>query len=497
MSRASFLEATIANIASFPSVDVRDNSDLSLELIRATSGESIGSDGESEASKASRWLSEISNNMDPAFIDDLATSFAKAIDRTNDNLKQVGGYVEDLVKQIADRRQKLIAADPFLVANLGKDLGTIVYEDYPFWKLDACGPKLPLINYVVETCEITNFDPTSALSRDIVIDKFQLKELKLGVNADIKVDPTVLADFISKVNTANKDLLASDIEITVKALMSYTALKSITNNVDANARDTNYDTACLNLLNTIGTYRGVCRRLDKSLNDFSLTAAQLAQFSKNLAYLEAVTDLAGFVVYWHRANTFGGTYLMRCGMVNPDVRAQAVKVGITDTDAAKYLAIKRNGRIISANGILLQAIIDNKVEVDSTSSAMDAQRLLRLNSALTIVNRESFQQIVSAWFKTGPIASRTLHIPNVDAYVAHKSNYMTDKAMPLEDVLYNVIINELYKGEFEGVLYERAGLAYVKMIASNPNADASVITAVNVGVYTELIAEFMYKKFMK
>lgn len=498
-----------------PVATFKTNNILFEEVARIVGSADCASATETDAQRMERWLIDIASTVNGGapteeqslkdvqimneIMEQISDKFAEKISTATGTLRSIKNDVSALTKAIAERKNQIIAVDPFLSSHVNIPEPTIEFDAFPFAELDVAGGQSALFAYVTDTTGQTT--PTALQSRssfELAFEKFAT--IKLGDNAvlnSIELSQEQKESIIDAVNAANKDILADPIRNTLTAIINPSTLQRVKSRMLLNAKQLETTEACLEMIALISTYRIIGKKLAAEMIKQDVVSEKITAFEQNLQFTDDMTDLAAFFVQWHRINTFKDTVMFRNKTVNPDKLEEMKKANVSMLELARHQRYHFGDQAMPTTGISLTALLNNKDRVRSEVEKTNSQIEIRVKAGTIRAEQDAFFKVMFEYFTSAGNATRVTMTDELSKMVRHKSTIMAEKGAACEDVLYDVIIRMLYHNDFVSILHKHLGVEYMKAVAMNKSLNANDIAMTNAGVYAAMVTDFMCTMFME
>lgn len=480
----------LAKNNSIPSMEFTAGTSLYADMLKAISVETEFDNSLSDDEIIEKVLNLLKDNyptIEPtmeSISDTFATKLKDGCSKLKDIQTDVAVLSEDINKSIEQR----ISLDPKLSKLLSDKDAKHEFDVYSFDMLNYVGSKDELIRSIhdaviaKDATEINddykfNISVSKYLNKtllNIVPKNIELSEeiKQKVVNEVVELDSALPKENVIKLlNLITSDIQLSRVLVEAKKYLS----------MDSNVNESFF--ALSSYVNIIGP---ILLKLEEILlkNDVSIELIK-----DNVLILNSIMEISAYYVIYHRYNTFKDTVLFVNGVLNPDMVQRTKDAGISNNDIAKYNKYLLKDFGPGKCGIVLQKLIENKEKVDKMFADAEKEDNIYIASAKSMIIRAAFASVLSNYFKDKI---------NVDTY-----NNMYDRAdrisrfnMTMEDCLYLAIIQTLYSGTVVELLHRRLGDAYKTLLSENKDVTEVIVNETNIGVYSELISEFLVKHFV-
>jgi hypothetical protein len=474
-----------------PSVEFIAGTSLYANMLKAISVESEFDNSLSDDEIIEKVLNLLKDNyvaIEPT-IESISDAFANKLKDGCSKLKEIQNDITTLSEDINKSIEQRISLDPKLSKLLSDKDIKHEFDTYSFNMLNYVGSKDELIrsihNVVIakDANEINddykfNISISKYLNKillDIVPKNIELtEETKQKVITEVvQLDESLSKEDVSKLlNIITSDIQISRILVNAKKYLS----------IDSGVNESFFELA--SYVSLIGPN---LLKIEEVLlkNDVSIDIIK-----DNVLILNSIMEISAYYVIYHRHNTFKDTVLFISGVLNPDMIQRTKDVGISNTDIARYNKYFLKDFSPGKCGIVLQKLVENKEKVDKIFNDAEKEDSIYIASAKSIIIRAAFASILSNYFK-GKI--------NTDMYanMYDRADRISRFNMTIEDCLYLAIIQTLYPGTMVELLHKRLGDAYKNLLSENKDVTEVVVNETNIGVYSELISEFLVKHFVE
>ena len=498
-----------------PVVGFKTNNVLYEEVLRIVGPADVANSTETDAQRMERWLKDIAAAInggettddislkDAKIMNDIlekvSDKFAEKISTATGTLRSIKTDVSALAAEIENRKNQIIAVDPFLSQHVNVPEPNIEFDEFPFAVLAPTGGQSALFAYVTDvTGQKTPGALKSRSSFELAFEKFAT--VKLGENADLRsidLSQEQRDAIVDAVNTANKDILADPIRQTLNAMINPTTLARVKGRMLINAKQMETTEACLEMISLISTYRVIGKKLAAEMVKQEVVPEKITAFEVNLQYTDDMTDLAAFFVQWHRVNTFKDTVMFRNRTINPDKLEEMSKANVSMLELARHQKYHFGDHAMPTAGISLTALVANKDRVREEVEKKDSQTEIRVKAGTIEAEQNAFYKVMFGYLTSEANATKVNMTDELSKLVKHKATIMAEQGAACEDVIYDVIIRMLYHNDFVAVLHKHLGVEYMKAVATNKTLNANDIAMTNAGVYANMVTDFICTMFME
>lgn len=500
--------ADAAKSEEIPNVRFKLNNDLGEEVIKIAGGADTQPSDESDEECVNRLVAEIVGAVDPETgkagslegvdfinavaekVSDLVASKMKA---TTDKLRIIHGEVSNLSDNIKNKYNTILAADPFLAKYAAED--SEVFLSFPKMRYDALNDLGGIKNTVAYVISEADSDEKamSVPSKFInVIGKFAARKLKVDELTSVELPVAKRKEIVAKVNQENSEFIESNLEDVAKVMVSAQSLKALTNRLISTFEKDTPMVCTTTGLSVISDYRKACSVLATAMDAEGITIPEYT-----LQFINDLTDLCGYVVQFHRVNTFATTVLFKDKSLNPDMEKELNSKSLTIQDVAQHVQHRYRDFELPGTGISIDSLEQNKERIDKEVKDSESKNKVKINAGLHDATHKAFVGTMMDYLAQDLFSQQLGDVGDLRSYIVSCANKITNEGMSCEDTIYVIMENLLYKNDFVMVLREHLGMDYVKAVASNKELSADKIAEVNATVYARLITEWMKIQFME
>ena len=480
----------------------KSNNALHREVVSLCVTTETTSPMESNADKISRWVDELVNDglLRSQVIAEMSTALCDKIVHAKSTLSDLKTVITELTTDINNATNKGISLDPFLSKYINIDEPPVDFDIFPYAALNKLGDMYSFMDFMYTKTDYAKASRDSIIVFSNAFERFNQREIKADSVNKLNISPEKKKEIIDYVNANEKDLLHSNIVKVVNTLCSDVELVALRNRMYNTYKRTEKTAASITYLSIIEDMRSVCDAIDKHISGITLPSDVMDQLRKNLKFIENCTELMGFYVQFHRETTFANTAVFNNKMINPDKSVALEEAGITNVDIARYINfIYRSGNITANMGISVDLLVARKAQINEKVEIETEQIRSRVAAGKIEKQRRAFWTVTYGYLIEQP--ATTIESPSgLSTYVKAKAHALAVNNIAIEDMLYDVLIEQLHKGSIVETLRNRLGNAYIKAVEVNRTndnqIDSQLVSTINAGVYAELVANFICKRFM-
>ena len=498
------------NSGELPSVAFKANNDLYEEACHIAGMADFTSATTADNEKLAKWMSEIagyltnpetseavsleSASINNDVLDRIADQMADKINGSSLVLKGISNSVSGISKAVDTRINREIALDPFLAKHANAEEVSQDIDTFPFASLASLGSKTALIEYVEqESGQKINYDVNATVYRAIemcVIKMFPAARLEASM-----LSQEIKNDLIAAVNESSEALLNDNVVDFCEMLTTGYLLKNRVAKLKLLREAVNVMPLVTEFVGEIASYKNLCSRFETAISNNEILDQETAtKLGETINAISDYCDLAGYFVYHHRGTTFKDAVVMPNGTLNPDNIKAYQADGIKLVDICRHIRSRHEVIPLPNRGITLASLVDNKDRIAKVTEETASQIEIRVKSDIATITREAIAAELYEYLITEAKEDPT---DDLFKYASHKAGYATTKNMPCEDIAYDMIISRYHNKSFVSVLHKRLGTEYSKVVSAKKEIDSTDITLVNVGVYAELVTEFIRDNFIR
>ena len=427
--------------------------------------------------------------------DDMANAFAQKIHSGITNLKQIKQDVTRLTSDIMKRYNQYVSEDPVVAAYTGENTATAQFSmvQVDWSKLNKISERIT-IAHVHDKIDHEDDAPITPSMINLAIARLP------GASDDKTCDPVTdltkekVDAIVSKVYSSVKNVCTEEeVQNTVKSVLY------LTNRHLSEAVYTIREFANGSYANRINQFMDQVRRCDLIFPHITdditdVSAANRKRIHNNIDMIKEINDLLAYVSIYYRNSIWKDAVMVPGPMVNPDNWEDFTKQGGSVEALVQYYnyAYKETG--VPSHGVSLKFTLDSlakataeyKVEAARQASVCEEKRKGYLRDAFINSSLEYLKGHQNQFSKEFPKN-------NLPAFISA----VYDSALlesPMENRLYDLILNSCYINSMERNLYHRLNEAYVKHAGSTETLTDEMCDRIDVNVYSDMIAEYLVDK---
>jgi len=442
--------------------------------------------------------------FDKAFtaLDDVAESMAQKILETKGSLKVIQSTVESLSSDINAKTNAILSRDPRTAKLVNGPIEDEHLSSVLWDSVDSYGSNAYILSSVNAK---VNGHRNIVTAHNLLKLHNNLPLLKLGDTKskfnNLNLSQDKIEDITVIVKNSNIDLLDSDIKNVLGLLTdSKKALKFMKSVSSSSSRVREKGEVVINFLFDIKTISKV-KNILTQVSDSLFPDVIRSEFISNM---NLVDEYVLFMSYWtlfQRQNIFNKAILLPNKVINSDNWKEFEDDGGSQLLLSQYLHLNyptTHNVKIPMNGIASITILNKMQSVEKKMNLENATNGLFLKKKTVSANRDSIKTILN-----GYIIDLSQNNPNVslDSTIMGTSiNSLSDAGSlgnePVENMLYDFIIKNIYKDKFIGSVYTRLGNAYSKHFEFIENISTEDLTLVGSSVFTEMVVGFLKDRFI-
>ena len=425
--------------------------------------------------------------------DDMANMFAKKLHDGITHLKRVKKDVTKLSSEIMRQYRMYVAEDPVVSAYTGDLDPSGLHMQAVDWDMLRGISERVVIAHVhdkigqEDDAEISNSIMSMALNTLPGVSDGRTCE-----PADLKPDKVsriVDAVYSSVKNKFSKETVQNVVRSTIfltkdhliHAANSLTAFAEYRRGTDINQ-----------ILSMIAANEAILPHITDEVTDVS--AATRKKINHNIDLIHEITTMAAYIAIHYRNTVWRDAILLPGPMVNSDNVEQFQSKGGTIKDLVQYYNYAYKDTGVPSSGIGLEFTLQSlntatkeyRVEAARQATICESKKKEFLRSAYIHVGVEYLQEHRNEF-------SKGFQSSNLVKYVASVYDSMLPET-PLENRLYDLILDSCYINSIERNLYRRLSDAYLKQAASTELLTDEMCDHIDVGVYADMISEYLVEK---
>lgn len=491
-----------------PNIRFKMNNSLGEEVTKLISGGDSSPSGESDTDSINRFMAEIAGAVDNetgeaktldgvVFSNEVCETISDAIANhmksSTERLRNIHKEVTTLSERIKETYNKIIGSDPFLAKHVSDN--SQVKFDFPEMRYDVLNELGGIKNttaYVISEVDGEE-SAMSVKSKFInVIGKFAARKLNAETLPKITVDSKIRTEIVNAICEDDDSILPGNLDAIAKVVFSTQALGSVAKRLVATFEKDSGTDATVRGLSTISDYRKNSVKLAEALEEKGIEVPEAT-----LQFINDLTDLCGYVVQYHRINTFNTTVLFRTRTLNPDLKPEMEKRNLSMQDLAQHVQYRYKDYELPGVGVSIDSLEQSKERIDKDVAKMESQNKVRIDAGLHDATHKAFISTMTDYLRQDDVKEQVGNAEDFKSYLISCANKITNEGASSEDVIYLIMENVLYRNDFVMVLREKLGMSYVKAVASNEELSADDMAEVNAVVYARLITEYMKSQFME
>ena len=425
--------------------------------------------------------------------DDMANMFAKKLHDGITNLKKIKRDVTWLSEDVMRRYKQYVAEDPVVSAYTGEqDLSKLTMPAVN-WDLLRGVSERVVISKVHE--KIGQEDDAQINSSVVYMALNTLPGVSDGRTCEpVDLKPEKVEKIIDNVYSSVKGKCTRlDVQNVVRSTIFLTSddLRRAANGLTALAEHRNVENIN-NVMTTIHCNELILPHITDEVTDVS--AAARKKINYNIDLIREITDMASYVVINFRNNVWRDSILLPGPMINSDNADQFFAKGGTVSALVQYYNYAYKDTGVPAVGVGLdftinslgKAVSEYKAEAARQAHICEGKKKEFLRSAFINASVEFLQ-------KHQDQLSHTFQASNIVQYVVSVYDSVLTEA-PLENRLYDLILDSCYINSMERNLYHRLSQAYLKHAGSTEALTDEMCDHIDVGVYASMISEYLVEK---
>lgn len=426
--------------------------------------------------------------------DDMANAFARKIYDGITNLKQIKKDVVCLSDDIMKRYHQYVGEDPVVSAYAGEHGKASLSMPAVDWSLmNKISERVTIARVHDKIDHEDNATITDSMIR-LAINRLP------GVSDERTCEPVgdlkkeKVERIIDLVFSSVKDKCTkAEVANVVKSALYLTpdhlrhAAGSITAFVDGRS------------VNKINDYMNQVRLGDLILSNITddvtdVSAANRQRINHNIDLIKEINNMIAYVAMYYRNTVWKDAIMVPGPMVNSDNMEQfQAKGGSLESLVLYHNYIYKETGVPSA-GVTVQFALE------SIGQASEEYKLEAARQAATCEERK--KQYLRDAFVNSSLEYLNCHKDkfspqfasnNLVAYVGSVYDSVMLEA-PLENRLYDMILNSCYINSMERNLYHRLNVAYIKHASSTETLTDEMCDRIDVSVYADMIAEYLVDK---
>jgi len=491
-----------------PDVRFKMNNSLGEEAAKLSGIASIQQADESNENRINRYLAEIVGAVDSEtgeikdlenieFVNEICESISDKVSErlkaTTAKLRTIHSEVTKLSNEINDRYNKTIAADPFLAKHVAEK--DVVVFDYPEMRYDVLSNLGGVKNTVAYVIGEADSDETAMVLKSKfvnVIGKFASRKLITDFLETVQISKEQREEAVTKVCEQDDSLIASNVDDVIKIIANVQSLNSMSKRLVKTFEIDNGMESTIQGISIIADYKKPVQKIVASLSEMGIEIP-----ANNVQFVDDMCDLCGFVVQFHRVNTFKGTILFRNKTLNPDRIKDMEAKQLTMQDLAQHVTYRYKNIDMPLTGVSLESLEQSKERIDNEVAKAESQNKIRIEAGLHDAKHKAFMIVMNEFLSQDEFSDKVVDVGSLRSYLVSCANKITNEGSSCEDVIYVIMEKLLYKNDFVMVLRKQLGMDYVKAVASNSKLSASDMAEVNAVVYARLLTEYMKSQFME
>ncbi len=224
------------------------------------------------------------------------------------------------------------------------------------------------------------------------------------------------------------------------------------------------------------------------INKVDLPQLNKDELKKNIDALYTILNAGAYYSHVCRTALFNRSILLSNDMLNPDLAAAFEKDGGCESDIVihKYFMVTSN--VIPTSGLGVDTILGFKDKLQLRAKSELAQSELRIKYE----TNEIMNDVIA--FHLG-IYAKDNNCKNAKPLIKAVQEQQVMSAYGLTDILFKFILSLEHQGEFVELLHRKLGASYVEKLTTSDTMNEDDALLAEVGVYTELVVEFIMSKF--
>ena len=425
--------------------------------------------------------------------DDMANAFAKKLHDGITNLKQIKKDVTVLSAEVMTQYKRIVVEDPVVSAYTG---------EHDLSRLSMPAINWNLMNKISERVTIARVHERIGYEDDATITP-ALVSLALanlpGVNDERTFEPLDLKhDKVEKIidtvfqnvkSQCTRDEVANVVKSTLFATEEHRKQAVYSLEAFADGRSAG---KINNYLDHIRLDDLIFPYITDESTDVS--AANRKRINHNIELIREFDQMIAYIAINYRNAVWKDAIIVPGPMVNSDRAEEFLQQGGTVSGLVQYYnyAYKETG--VPAHGISMQFALEALPQATAEYRAEAARQASICEEKKKSYLRDAFIQVSLEYLNAHQDRfSKEFSKSNLPAYVASIYDSVLLEA-PLENRLYDMILNSCYINSMERNLYHRLNQAYLKHANSTEALTDEMCDRIDVSVYADMIAEYLVDK---
>ena len=426
--------------------------------------------------------------------DDMANMFARKLHDGITNLKQIKKDVIHLSEDIMQRYHQYVGEDPVVAAYTGEHGKATLSMPAVDWSLMNKISERVTIARVHEKIDHEDDAPITDSMIHLAINRLPGVSDERGCEpvGDLKkekVDRIVDLVFSSVKDKCTRDEVANVVKSALYLTPDHLrqAANSITQFADGRSVSKIND-----YMNQVRLGDLILPHITDEVTDVS--AANRQRINHNIDLIKEINNMIAYVAIHYRNTVWKDAILVPGPMINSDNMEQFQQQGGSVESLVLYHNYLYKETGVPSNGISVQFALESigqvseeyKLEAARQAATCEERRKQYLRDAFIHSSLEYLNQHKDKF--SPQFASN-----NLVAYVSAIYDSMMLES-PLENRLYDMILNSCYINSMERNIYHRLNAAYIKHASSAEALTDEMCDRIDVSVYSDMIAEYLVDK---
>lgn len=434
----------------------------------------------------SKWISEYQNNSEAigVLIEASAKAMADKLKEGESALKSIRELVVSLAKEIDERTEAELNANETYKDAVTRLAYEPSYPIYDFSCLDElAGSEDVLNNHVGElTNTLVIEDPKVRFETAVL--KFLPKALFNVSISSLTVSEEITNEIVKSVNESNAQLTADGVQKALTTLIDKTAIERTIEQVKRLLENKLNPQESIFMLVPIAKELFVCSALYQQLSTKDIDQAALEE---NIKAINALIEVSVYYCRYYLRTVYYDTVLFSNETKNYLLKDAIAENAISDKEI--YWRLKRLSSPLSRLGLTLTSLLKDR---DKTS--LDAEEIRKKDEILVVITkRNTLRQSIAISLEKYFKANET-EIDFDEILKEINERLLTN--VPVEDIIYNIIIFFNYKDTIVSDMYKELGDQYIVLLSESDEITEAQKNEATMLAYGRIISNFIQSHFL-
>jgi hypothetical protein len=479
--------AALVEDKTLPVVQFNNNTVLSELVYKLTGAEEMFLENTDVESTLAAWFNDINEDKSGVFetIGTIANSFAEGLLQASGTLKEIRKNVAELATTIKNDSEKRMAADAKLVA-ANKRLQMVPnYDTYGFDMLKYVGDRLHVVEHVEKVASVPS-DLTDKARFEVATARYLNKALGGLKPSKLTLKPEDRDKLVQETNTHSETKSADTLYALIGMLVDGERLMRAFREAQSMLTpETDVNDAFFYFTTFIHENCRALKTIEAKLVELGIEGDKL---SENISIINMIAEIGAYYIYHQRGTTFKDTVLFRNGTRNPDLNVAMTNNEFGDNDIHNHLQYVVAGAPLSKFGVTFSRLQEKKKSVDEQAAKDDLAAKTYIAATTDHILLDVLMSRMTEFLQAsvGDIE---------DSTIQPIANRITRYSVPVEDLIYEMIVTTTYPGTLVEAMYNELGSSLAELVEKSKEVGDEQVNRTILQVYTKLMTNFLLTKY--